>query len=46
MTTGADVRDMLGLPGDAQPKVRPPKKAKQEVKGKRLGQLFHLYEKA
>ncbi|KAL9021105.1 MAG: hypothetical protein Q9185_001644 [Variospora sp. 1 TL-2023] len=39
MTTGADVRDMLGLPGDAQPKVRPPKKAKQEAKGKRLGAL-------
>ncbi|KAI4197303.1 MAG: hypothetical protein LQ348_002178 [Seirophora lacunosa] len=39
MATGADVRDMLGLPGDAQSKVRPPKKAKQEVKGKRLGAL-------
>ncbi|KAI4208531.1 MAG: hypothetical protein LQ346_000041 [Caloplaca aetnensis] len=39
MTTGADVRDMLGLSGDAQPKIRPQKKAKQEVKGKRLGAL-------
>lgn len=37
MTT-ADVRDMLGLASDAQPRVRPPKKAKQEVKGRRPGQ--------
>ncbi|KAL8842927.1 MAG: hypothetical protein Q9170_000331 [Blastenia crenularia] len=38
MTT-ADVRDMLGLGADAQPKVRPPKKAKQEAKGRRPGGL-------
>ncbi|KAL9602252.1 MAG: hypothetical protein Q9219_001976 [cf. Caloplaca sp. 3 TL-2023] len=38
MTT-ADVRDMLGLTSDAQPKVRPPKKAKQEIKGRRPGGL-------
>ncbi|KAI4191203.1 MAG: hypothetical protein L6R41_000250 [Letrouitia leprolyta] len=38
MTT-ADVRDMLGLASDAQPRVRPPKKAKQEVKGRRPGGL-------
>ncbi|KAL8940581.1 MAG: hypothetical protein Q9211_002208 [Gyalolechia sp. 1 TL-2023] len=38
MTT-ADVRDMLGLASDAQPKIRPPKKAKQEVKGRRPGGL-------
>ncbi|KAL9600106.1 MAG: hypothetical protein Q9179_003337 [Wetmoreana sp. 5 TL-2023] len=35
----ADVRDMLGLSGDAQPKVRPPKKSKQEGKGRRPGGL-------
>ncbi|KAI4090318.1 MAG: hypothetical protein LQ339_008375 [Xanthoria mediterranea] len=34
MTT-ADVRDMLGLPTDGQPKIRPAKKAKQEAKGRR-----------
>ncbi|KAL8953197.1 MAG: hypothetical protein Q9222_000932 [Ikaeria aurantiellina] len=38
MTT-ADVRDMLGLPSDGQPKIRPPKKTKQEVKGRRPGGL-------
>ncbi|KAL8695562.1 MAG: hypothetical protein Q9224_003353 [Gallowayella concinna] len=38
MTT-ADVRDMLGLPTDGQPKIRPPKKVKQESKGKRPGGL-------
>ncbi|KAL8944848.1 MAG: hypothetical protein Q9216_000138 [Gyalolechia sp. 2 TL-2023] len=38
MTT-ADVRDMLGLASDALPKIRPPKKAKQEVKGRRPGGL-------
>ncbi|KAL8820725.1 MAG: hypothetical protein Q9223_001113 [Gallowayella weberi] len=38
MTT-ADVRDMLGLPTDGQPKIRPPKKLKQEPKGRRPGGL-------
>ncbi|KAL8758713.1 MAG: hypothetical protein Q9199_001290 [Rusavskia elegans] len=38
MTT-ADVRDMLGLPTDGQPKIRPAKKAKQEAKGRRPGGL-------
>ncbi|KAL8781735.1 MAG: hypothetical protein Q9213_005872 [Squamulea squamosa] len=35
----ADVRDMLGLPSDGLPKIRPAKKTKQEVKGKRAGGL-------
>ncbi|KAL8929379.1 MAG: hypothetical protein Q9172_000552 [Xanthocarpia lactea] len=34
MTT-ADVRDMLGLPSDGQPKIRSAKKTKQETKGRR-----------
>ncbi|KAL8854686.1 MAG: hypothetical protein Q9221_000468 [Calogaya cf. arnoldii] len=38
MTT-ADVRDMLGLPTDGQPKIRPAKKNKQEAKGRRPGGL-------
>ncbi|KAL8645847.1 MAG: hypothetical protein Q9226_007113 [Calogaya cf. arnoldii] len=38
MTT-ADVRDMLGLPTDGQPKPRPAKKTKQEAKGRRPGGL-------
>lgn len=37
--TSADVRDMLGLPSDGQPKIRPPKKFKQEAKGRRPGTL-------
>ncbi|KAL8891400.1 MAG: hypothetical protein Q9205_002682 [Flavoplaca limonia] len=38
MTT-ADVRDMLGLPTDGQPRIRPTKKTKQEAKGRRPGGL-------
>ncbi|KAL9585630.1 MAG: hypothetical protein Q9212_001413 [Teloschistes hypoglaucus] len=38
MTT-ADVRDMLGLPTDGQPKIRPSKKAKKENLGRRPGGL-------
>ena len=42
--TSADVRDMLGLPTDGQPKIRPPKKPKHEVKGKKPGELRHVCE--
>ncbi|KAL8694562.1 MAG: hypothetical protein Q9218_000818 [Villophora microphyllina] len=38
MTT-ADVRDMLGLSSDGQPKIRPSKKAKKEGLGRRPGGL-------
>ncbi|KAI4255953.1 MAG: hypothetical protein LQ352_002304 [Teloschistes flavicans] len=38
MTT-ADVRDMLGLPTDGQPKIRPSKKARKENLGRRPGGL-------
>ncbi|KAL8970433.1 MAG: hypothetical protein Q9183_001527 [Haloplaca sp. 2 TL-2023] len=37
--SSADVRDMLGLPTDNQPKARPPKKVKQEVRGRKPGGL-------
>ncbi|KAI4202236.1 MAG: hypothetical protein LQ350_002751 [Teloschistes chrysophthalmus] len=37
--TNADVRDMLGLPTDGQPKIRPSKKAKKENLGRRPGGL-------